>query len=100
VLKEAGASVVAISRDKVEENKKTSDAMKLPFPLLADPELTVVKSLGLVHEKGGPKGDVSRPGTILVKRDGTIAWTWMASNIRERPAPEDIRQALSVGRGP
>lgn len=94
MLKEAGASIVAISRDKVEENKATVEKMKLPFPLLADPELTVVKALGLMHEKGGPKGDVARPGTILVKRDGTIAWTWMASNIRERPAPDEIKQAL------
>ena len=44
--------VVALSKDTVAQAKKHQKRDDLPFPLLADPELKVIQSYGLVHQNG------------------------------------------------
>ena len=49
-LKQAGAAVLGISRDPARAQKKFAAKFSLPFPLLADPQLTIAKQFDVVRE--------------------------------------------------
>jgi thioredoxin-dependent peroxiredoxin len=46
-----GFVVLGVSPDSVASHKKFADKFNLPFPLLADPELNIVKAYGAWGEK-------------------------------------------------
>ena len=74
-LNEAGIDVLGISPDKPEKLAKFRDAEGLTFPLLSDPERTVLTEWGAFGEKmmyGKTVTGVIR-STFLVAEDGTIA---------------------------
>ena len=50
-FKEAGAEVIGISRDTVQSHKKFEEKYGLPFILLSDTELEVIKAYGVWGEK-------------------------------------------------
>lgn len=45
-LKEKGIEVVGISKDSVKSHKKFVDKYQLPFTLLANPDLDIIKAFG------------------------------------------------------
>jgi len=68
--------------------------LKLGFPILSDPELELTRSLGLLHEKGGPGGaDIPRPA-IFVVENGEIRHRDLTDNWRVRVKAEDLLQVL------
>jgi len=50
-LQKAGAVVLGISRDTVKAQKKFQAKYDLPYPLLADPEMVLIKRYDLLKEK-------------------------------------------------
>ena len=77
------------------ESRATVERYKLPFALLADPDLALIKALGMLHPGAGPGGrDIARPGTFIVGRDGRIAWMHVSSNLRDRPDPAELAEVL------
>ena len=50
-FKEKGVAVIGISRDSVQSHQRFAEKYGLPFILLADPELEVIKSYGVWQEK-------------------------------------------------
>jgi peroxiredoxin Q/BCP len=89
----AGARVIAVSPDSVEENKGVRDRFDLAFPILSDPELELTKALGLVHEGAFQGRDVPRPATFIV-RDGVIVWRDLTDNWRVRIQAGELLDAL------
>lgn len=70
-FKKAGIVVLGISRDTVKAQKKFKDKYELPYDLLADPEMMLIKRYGLLKEKkmyGKPVTGVART-TYLVGAD-------------------------------
>jgi peroxiredoxin Q/BCP len=62
-FKKAGIVVLGISRDTVKAQKKFKDKYELPYDLLADPEMVLIKRYGLLKEKkmyGKPVTGVER----------------------------------------
>lgn len=51
VLQQAGIAVLGISPDEVSKHKKFEQKFGLPFPLLSDPEHTVIDKYGVWDEK-------------------------------------------------
>lgn len=71
---EKGAVVIGISKDTVASHKKFEEKYGLAFPLLADPELTVIKAYDVWKEKknyGKVSMGVVRT-TYLINEDGVI----------------------------
>src|SRR5262245_47031526 len=64
-LTEADTQVFGISADNVETQTKFAESLKLPFPLLADPEVTVAKAYGVANEKG-----YANRVTFVIGKDG------------------------------
>lgn len=73
-MKRAGAVVLGISRDAVRAQKKFAEKFSLPFPLLADPELTISKQFDVVREGsmyGKPVTRIER-STFVFDREGRL----------------------------
>lgn len=59
--------MLGASADKVSYNQEFSDDKKYTFPLLSDPELQLIKALGIL------KGKFAGRVTFVIGTDGKIA---------------------------
>jgi thioredoxin-dependent peroxiredoxin len=67
-FKKAGIVVLGISRDTVKAQKKFKDKYELPYDLLADPEMVLIKRYGLLKNKtmyGKPVTGVARTTYVI-----------------------------------
>jgi len=95
-LGDAGLDVVGISPDKPAKLAKFRDAEKLTFPLLSDPDRTVLEAWGAYGEKtmyGKTVQGVIR-STFVVDEKGKIAVAQY--NIRATGHVAKLRRDLSV----
>lgn len=85
-LKKSNAVVLGVSKDSIESHKKFAGKYKLPFTLLSDPKVEVIKKYGAFGKKLmygkpvqgtirstvviGPKGEVIKHWPILKKAEG------------------------------
>jgi thioredoxin-dependent peroxiredoxin len=70
-LQTAGAVVLGISRDTVKAQKKFQDKYSLPYTLLADPDMVLIKRYDLLKNKtmyGKPVTGVERT-TLVISPD-------------------------------
>lgn len=69
-----GYAIVGVSADGVEKHKAFAEKFNLPFPLLADPEHTILNAYGVWGEKNmyGVKKMGIRRWTFIVDEAGTI----------------------------
>lgn len=95
-LNEAGLDVVGISPDKPEKLAKFRDKENLTFPLLSDPDRSVLQAWGAYGEKtmyGKTVQGVIR-STFVVDEKGTIEVAQY--NIRATGHVAKLRRDLSV----
>ena len=67
-FKRAGIVVLGISRDTVAKQKKFKDKYELPYDLLADPEMVLIKRYDLLRQKtmyGKPVTGVERTTYVI-----------------------------------
>jgi peroxiredoxin Q/BCP len=84
-LKKSGTVVLGVSKDSIDSHNKFVEKFKLPFVLLSDPKLEVMKKYGAYGKKMmygkevqgtirstvviGPKGDVIKHWPVIKKAD-------------------------------
>ena len=74
LFREKGAVVLGVSKDSVASHKKFSDKYSLAFPILSDPERSVIEAYGVWQEKkqcGRVSMGVVR-STYLIDEEGVI----------------------------
>ena len=67
-LQKAGVVVLGVSRDTVKAQKKFQEKYELPYDLLADPEMVLIKRYGLLQNKtmyGKPVTGVARTTYVI-----------------------------------
>ena len=67
-FQKAGIAVLGISRDTVKAQKKFKDKYELPYDLLADPEMVLIKRYDLLKDKtmyGKPVTGVERTTYVI-----------------------------------
>jgi len=67
-FKKAGIVVFGVSRDTVKAQKKFQEKYELPYDLLADPEMVLIKRYGLLQNKtmyGKPVTGVARTTYVI-----------------------------------
>ncbi|MDX1626357.1 MAG: peroxiredoxin [Wenzhouxiangellaceae bacterium] len=69
-LRGAGAEVVGISMDSIDEQKAFSDEYRLPYAILSDEDGTVSEAFGVRRSFGG--ADIANRESFLVGPDGVI----------------------------
>ncbi len=92
VANDANTVVVGISRDSTWSHKAWKSAKKINHDLLADPMLEVTKQYGLQHPKAP---FISHRATVIVDRDGNVAWTQIQENTGEERDWNAVQQALA-----
>jgi peroxiredoxin Q/BCP len=73
-FQKAGIVVLGISRDTVKDQKKFKDKYSLPYDLLADPDMLLIKRYGLLKNKtmyGKPVTGVERTTYVIGPDTGT-----------------------------
>jgi len=112
-LEKNGVSLVALSKDTVDEaaTHKTRDGLSLT--LLSDPELKVIRQYGVEHHKalGFTTGSftlfgiplaltpsfktMAIPTTLLIDEDGVIQWIDQTDDYRLRSSEERVLRAVT-----
>lgn len=91
-LEALGYSIIGISKDKKELQKKFTVAQSLDFPLIADTETTLLQELGCWGEKVacGRKTIGTLRTTYLVNEDGVIEKIFTPKEIKTKIHAEQI----------
>jgi len=76
-----GAVLLGASADTVAKQQEFIDKEKLPYPLLADTDLKLIKALGIQS----PKGMVPQRITFVVDTDGKIAKIYDKVEVGKHP---------------
>jgi peroxiredoxin Q/BCP len=88
-IQKLGAVVVGVSADGAESHRKFAAKYKLPFPLLSDPDRTVMRKYGAYGEKilyGKKTVGVIR-STVWIGPDGRVKKHWArVANAADHPA--------------
>ncbi len=91
---ERNAVVIGISKDSVASHKRFAEKYNLKFPLLADPELEVIKAYDVWQEKklyGKVSMGIVRT-TYLIDEEGTIVKA--LEKVRAAENPEQMLKEL------
>lgn len=87
--------VLALSVDDPDLSKAVVEEDGLSFAILSDAGGSVIRSYGLAHAGGGPRGElIAVPAQLLVRADGSIAWQHVARRITDRADPRDTLAAI------
>jgi peroxiredoxin len=89
--------VAGVVVDPPATNADLARQAGLAYPILSDPELRTIDAYGLRHEHAGPEGaDVARSASVLIDADGVVRWTFVTTNIRVRPTPDEVIAAVDA----
>jgi peroxiredoxin len=113
-IEQAGAMLIAISPQTVQQNFFMRDQHKLPFGLLSDSGNNVARQFGLTyrvadeqkavyqrafvnlpHINGDQSWELPIPATYVVDRDGTVLCASANEDYTERPEPAEIVRLLA-----
>ena len=116
-LEKYEVSVVALSKDTVEEASLHKNQDKLTFKLLSDPNLEVIRQYGVEHHNalGFTTGKfmlfgiplaftpsfktMAIPTTLLIDENGVIQWIDQADDYRIRSNRDRVIQAVKSAFG-
>jgi peroxiredoxin Q/BCP len=91
-LLRAKLRIVGVSPQDTESHRRFADRHHLNFPLLADPDKTVIKA----YDLDGPLGFGVRRGTYLIGSDGRIRDSVLA-DLRIGAHEDFVRAAIKSG---
>lgn len=79
----AGAAILGVSPDDVESHERFASKYSLPFPLLADPEHTVVNQYGVFkpRERDGKMVRRVERTTLLIDQEGIVRKVYPNVNV-------------------
>ncbi|MCB9681467.1 MAG: redoxin domain-containing protein [Alphaproteobacteria bacterium] len=114
VLRRHGVEVIALSKDAPEAARRHRARDGLRFPLLCDPDLTVIRQFGVEHHKAleisdGPRLRVfglamglvpsframAIPTTLLVDEHGVIRWVDQSEDYKVRASADRVLTAVA-----
>lgn len=87
--------LVAISVDPPEKTRamlagRAEAGEALTFPVLCDPTRAAVEAYG-VHDRAH---DIALPATVILDRQGRVAWKYVGESIVDRPDEAAVLEAL------
>lgn len=113
-IQQAGASLVAISPQTVQQSFFMRDQHKLRFPLLSDASNSIARQFGLVYcvpdyqlavykrafvnlpfANGDDSWELPIPATFFLDRDGSILFSSANEDYTDRPEPAEILRLLA-----
>jgi peroxiredoxin len=112
-IREAGASLIGISPQTVQQSFFMVDQHRLQFPLLSDAGNSVAREFGIVYGvpeyqqavyrrafinlpfvNGDESWELPVPATFVLDRDGSVVFASVNEDYTERPEPLDVVRRL------
>jgi peroxiredoxin len=90
-LKSLDTDVLVIGGGSAAAATKLGRSLKVPFPVLADPDRTVFGSFGL-----DKRLFIQRSATVLIDKNGTIRYILRATNPRNSFDKDELIKAVST----
>src|SRR5256885_14815681 len=87
--------IVGLSVDGVARNKAMVSKLLLPFPMLADPDASVIAAYGVYQEKE----QRARPAAFVIARDLSIAYRYVGRDFADPPLTEELLEGLERSKG-
>ena len=89
-LAAAGLELVAVSVDSPARNRATRIRLRLPFPLLSDPD-----GAGAIVPYGTWDEDdrISRPAAVVVDPEGVVRYAQLGASYADRAGPAELLAA-------
>jgi hypothetical protein len=86
-----GATIAAISVDPPGANAAMVDKLRLPFPLLSDPD-----GSGAIIPSGlwNASQSIAKPAILVIAPDGREVYRYTGQNFMDRPNDSDVLAAL------
>ena len=75
------------------------EKLRLPFPLLSDPDAAAIAAWDVYDPVGGTHGPIARPAIFVVGRDLSIPFAYVGRDFADRPPNAAIYEALERLRG-
>lgn len=72
------------------------DGRTLDFPLLSDPDHTVIARYGLLNQQDPNALPIPHPTVFVMDREGVVRWKFIEINYKIRPTNDDILGALAA----
>ncbi len=89
----AGAIVAAIVVDEPKHNAAMVEKLKLPFPILSDPDRDLaITPFGVADPKDPRK--IAIPTTVVIDPEGNEAWRKQSFDFAERPEEDAVLEAV------
>ena len=109
----AGATLVSISPQTLDNSQKTTEKLELTFPMLSDQSNRLGKAIGIVYKfpedlkqiysgaglkvpkaNGEETWELPIPATFIVDREGVVKWVHLDPNYTKRPEPSELVQIV------
>ncbi len=94
-----GADTVlwAISNDDPDKLRELRSGEGLEFPFLLDPDATTIRQYGVFNEES--ERGIPHPTALIVDKDGIVRFVRVDEDYKQRPAVEELMEALLRVRG-
>ncbi|NLX58902.1 MAG: peroxiredoxin family protein [Phycisphaerae bacterium] len=89
-----GAALVAVSSDERVLARRLSDELGLEYPLLRDPDGSVMDAYGVRNRLLGIAGGIPHPAAFIVDGDGIVRFREVRRNYRRRTTAARLARAL------
>ncbi len=93
-IRAAAASVVAVSVDAPEASEALRAHLSLPFPILCDPERSVVRHWDVCNSR--EKGGIAKPAVFIIDQDRVVRYAAVDTVVKRVAAA----QIVSLLQGP
>jgi len=93
-FKARGVQIVAVSVDPPGVTSDHCRKQGYTYTFLSDEKLEAILRYDLLHQHGGPEGDIARPAEFLIDSTGTIRWVNVTEDYRVRARPEQVLALL------
>ena len=90
------------AREQLEqmiERVAETDGRVLEFPLLSDPDHSVIARYGLLNQSDPQARPIPHPTVFVIDRSGVVRWKFIEIDYRIRPTNEDVLEALAEVQG-
>ncbi len=91
---DADVNIWAISPQRQAINKQFGEKRQIPYPILADDDLAVINTWGLLHELNPDQENIPYPTTYIIDTNGRIHWRRLGEQPQDRPTTAEILAAL------
>lgn len=87
---------MGISVDGPAANAVMVEKLRLPFPLLSDPDAAAIAAWDVYDPVGGTHGPIARPAIFVVGRDLSIPYAYVGRDFADRPQNQVLYEAMAA----